>query len=147
MRKLVILTIISICITSCGLTTPLYYWGASTLNGATTYENLTYKNYDTQTPESICKLIYMYEDMVTHPGGTRKLPPPGLCAEYGFMLLVPGNAELFEKHATPTQKKIFISTDYASFFPEKGKEMMLKEIELYPESAKFIAPLIDRLCN
>ena len=31
--------------------------------------------------------------------------------------------------------------------PEKGKEMMLKEMELYPESAKFIGPLIERLCK
>jgi hypothetical protein len=45
------------------------------------------------------------------------------------------------------QKRTFASTEYATFFPVKGKELMLKEIELYPESAKFIAPLIERLCN
>ena len=31
--------------------------------------------------------------------------------------------------------------------PEKGKELMQKEMELYPEAAKFIAPLIERLCK
>ena len=116
-------------------------------NGATTYENLAYKNYDKQTPESLCKLICMYEDIVSNPGGMRKMPPPGICAEYGYMLLIPENAYIFAEHATSMQKRTFSSTDYASFFPERGKEMMLMEIELYPESAKFIAPLIERLCK
>ena len=75
------------------------------------------------------------------------MPPPGICAEYGYMLLIPENAEIFAKHATSSQKKTFSSTDYAAFFPEKGKELMLKEVELYPESAKFISPLIERLCK
>ena len=146
MKKLFVLLLVTFCLTSCGLTSSLYYWGG-TQNGATTYENLAYKNYDKQTPESICKLICMYEDIVTHPGGIRNMPPPGICAEYGYMLLIPENAEIFAKYATSTQKRTFVSTEYATFFPQKGKELMLKEIELYPESAKFIAPLIERLCN
>ena len=89
----------------------------------------------------------MYEDLVKHPGGTRRVPPPGICAEYGYMLLIPENAEIFANTATNLQKKTYRSTDYASFFPKLGKEMLLKEIELYPESAKFIEPLIERLCN
>lgn len=146
MKKLFVLLLVTFCLTSCGLTSSLYYWGG-TQNGATTYENLAYKNYDKQTPESICKLICMYEDIVTYPGGSRNMPPPGICAEYGYMLLIPENAEIFAKYATSMQKRTFASTEYATFFPEKGKELMLKEIELYPESAKFIAPLIERLCN
>lgn len=146
MKKLFVLLLVTFCLTSCGLTSSLYYWGGSQ-NGATTYENLAYKNYDKQTPESICKLICMYEDIVTHPGGIRNMPPPGICAEYGYMLLIPENAEIFAKYATSMQKRTFASTEYATFFPVKGKELMLKEIELYPESAKFIAPLIERLCN
>ena len=117
------------------------------MNGATEYEHLAYKNYDKQTPESICKLICIYEEIVTYPGGSRKVPPPGICAEYGYMLLIPENAEIFAKHATSMQKRTFSSTEYTTLFPEKGKQLMLKEIELYPESAKFIAPLIERLCN
>ena len=146
MKKLFVLLLVTFCLTSCGLTSSLYYWGGSQ-NGATTYENLAYKNYDKQTPESICKLICMYEDIVTHPGGIRNMPPPGICAEYGYMLLIPENAEIFAKHATSTQKRTFVSTEYATFLPQEGKELKLKEIELYPESAKFIAPLIERLCN
>ena len=146
MKKLLLLSIVTVCLTSCGVTPSLYYWGEMQY-GATAYEDLTYRNYDKQTPESICKLICMYEDVVTYPGGTRRMPPPGICAEYGYLLLNPENAEIFAKNATSMQKRIFSTTDYASFFPEKGKEMMLKEMELYPESAKFIGPLIERLCK
>ena len=146
MKKLLLLAIVSFSLASCGVTSTLYYWGG-TQNGTTTYENLAYRNYDKQTPESICKLICMYEDIVINPGGIRQMPPPGICAEYGYMLLIPENAEIFEKYATTMQKRTFASTDYAAFFPEKGKELMQKEMELYPESAKFIAPLIERLCK
>lgn len=146
MKKLLILTIVTFCLTSCGLTSSLYYWGGMQ-SGATTYENLAYRNYDKQTPESLCKLICMYEDVVSNPGGTRRMPPPGICAEYGYMLLIPENASIFAEHATSMQKRTFSSSDYASFFPEKGRQLLQKEVELYPESAKFIAPLIERLCK
>ena len=146
MKKLIILTVAVLCLASCGMTSSLYYWGG-VQNGATAYEHLAYKNYDKQTPESICKLICMYEEVVTYPGGSRRMPPPGICAEYGYLLLKPESAEIFAKHATSMQKRIFSTSEYASLFPEKGKEMMLKELELYPESAKFIGPLIERLCK
>ena len=146
MKRLLVLSVVTFCLTSCGFTSTLDYWGGEQ-NGATTYEDLAYKNYDKQTPESLCKLICMYEEIVTDPGGSRRMPPPGICAEYGYMLLIPENAAIFAEHATAMQKRTFASGDYASFFPEKGKEMLQKEIELYPESAKFIAPLIERLCK
>ena len=66
---------------------------------------------------------------------------------FASALLIPENAEIFAKHATAMQKRTFDSSEYATFFPEKGKQLMLKEIELYPESAKFIAPLVERLCK
>lgn len=146
MKRLTILSIVTFCLVSCGVTPSLYYWGGMQY-GATTYEDLTYKNSFKQTPESICNLICMYEDMVSNPGGTRNVPPPGVCAEYGYLLLVPENAAIFASNATPAQKAAFASKDYASFFPKKGKELLQKEMELYPESAKFIAPLIERLCK
>lgn len=146
MKRLAIFILTAMCLASCGVPNTLYYWGG-TRNGATTYEHLAYKLYDKQTPESICKLLCMYEDMVKHPGGTRMMPPPGICAEYGYMLLIPENAEIFAKNATTLQRKSYRTKDYSSFFPELGKQMLLKEIELYPESEKFISPLIERLCN
>ena len=146
MKRILTLALVSLVLTSCGITTSLYYWGGVQY-GATAYENLAYLNYDKQTPESICKLICTYEDLVSNPGGTRMMPPPGICAEYGYMLLIPENAAIFAEHATAMQRRRFASGEYASFFPEKGKEMLQKEMELYPESAKFIAPLIERLCK
>ena len=146
MKRILTIVLVSFAFTSCGITSSLYYWGGMQ-NGATTYENLAYKKYDKQTPESLCNLICMYEDIVSNPGGTRRMPPPGICAEYGYMLLIPENAVIFAEHATALQRRTFASGDYASFFPEKGKELLKKEIELYPESAKFIAPLIERLCK
>ena len=146
MKRILPLTLVSIVLTSCGMSTSLYYWGGAQ-NGTTAYENLVYQSYDKQTPESICRLICMYEDIVSNPGGTRRMPPPGICAENGYMLLIPENAAIFAEYATTMQRRTFTSGDYASFFPEKGKEMLQKEIELYPESVKFIAPLIERLCK
>ena len=146
MKKIIFLALVTFCLSSCGISSSLYYWGG-TQNGATAYENLAYKNYAKHTPESICKLICMYEEIVSYPGGSRRMPPPGICAEYGYLLLQPENAEIFAKYATSGQKSNFASADYAALFPEKGKEMMLKEIEIYPESAKFITPLIERFCK
>ena len=146
MKKLLTLCIVSFSLASCGSSTLLYHWGGFQ-KGTTTYENLNYRNLEKQTPECICKLLCMYEDMVTNPGGVRMVPPPGICAEYGYMLLNPENAELFSQHATAQQKKTYPTTDYASYFAEKGKEMMNMEIELYPVSAKFITPMIERLCK
>ena len=146
MKRLLILALASFALTSCGFTSSLYYWGGEQ-SGATTYEALTYKNYDKQTPESICMLICMYENIVSNPGGSRNVPPPGICAEYGYMLLIPENAAIFAEHATAMQKRTFSSGDYSTIFSEKGKEMLQKEIELYPESEKFIVPLIERLCK
>lgn len=143
MKKAVVLIAICLMLSSCG-TTALYYWGG-TSHGATTYEHLAYKSYDKQTPESICKLLVAYEDMVKHPGGTRQVPPPGICAEYGYLLLQPETAETFAKSATQSQKRVFGGSDFNMLFRQRGVEMMKMEIELYPESAKFIAPLIKRL--
>lgn len=142
MRNLIVLIAAGLMLSSCG-TTSLYYWGG-TSNGATTYEHLAYKSYDKQTPESICRLLVAYEDMVKHPTGTRQMPPPGICAEYGYLLLQPETAETFARYATAAQRRAFEGTDYNMLFRQRGEEMMKKEIELYPESAKFIAPLIKR---
>lgn len=147
MRKIVLLVVCCLMIASCSTTSKLYYWGGTQMNEISKYENLAYKNYKVQTPEAICNLICVYEDMVNHPGGTRKVTPPGVCAEYGYLLLSPGTAETFASNATPTQKKIFESDDYSALFAEKGKKLMEMEIENYPESEQFIKPLIKKLAN
>ena len=141
MKRLLTFVALLFCFTSCGVTS-LYYWGGSQ-NGATAYENLTYKNYDKQTPESLCKLICMYEDIISNTGGKRQLPPPGICAEYGYLLLIPENAVIFAEHATAMQKRLLYSSDYPSFFSAKGKELLKKESCILNRQNSLPLSLID----
>lgn len=146
MKKIVIFLAFAISLSSCGGPKALYYWGGES-KGTTKYENLAYKDYKTQTPEATCQLLCVYEDMVKNPGGSRSVPPPGICAEYGYLLLLPETAETFLKHATKNQRKKFSRTDYSTYFIELGQEMLQKELEYYPESKQFIEPLIYKLAN
>lgn len=143
MKHIVCLFTIICLASSCGVST-LYYWGG-TQNGATAYENLAYKDYKTQTPEAMCKLICVYQDMVSNPKGIRNMPPPGICAEYGYLLLQPDTANIFAEYATLSQRTYFDSSDFTEIFPELGKELLQKEITYYPESSRFITPLIEKL--
>lgn len=146
-RSAIVMIVAAMALSSCGVTTSsLYYWGG-VRNGTTAYEDLAYRSYDKQTPKSICDLVAVYENMVSHPGGLRQVPPPGICAEYGYLLLQPGTASTFMENATSSQKKLFHTDDYGALFREKGQRMLEKEIEYYPESAKFIEPLIKKLAK
>lgn len=146
MRKIILVALTTVLLSSCGFTSSLYYWGGS-IGGTTKYEDLAYKSYDKQTPKSICDLVAVYENMVTKPGGSRQMPPPGICAEYGYLLLQPETATTFMNNASSSQKGLFGSDNYDVLFQERGKEMLEKEIELYPESAVFIEPLIKKLAK
>lgn len=142
-----ILTALTVVLLSSCSSSRLYYWGSSPMldKGTTRYEELAYRSYDKQSPESICALLCLYDDLVKNPGGSRGVVPPGICAEYGYLLLLPTTAEAFEKHATSRQKKHFSSSNYTTEFPKLGEEMLKKEMELYPESKKFIEPILKRL--
>ena len=144
MKRTVILIAVSVILSSCGVSSSLYYWGGYS-NGATVYENLAYRDYKTQMGEAVCSLLCAYEDMVTHPGGTRNVPPPGICAEYGYLLLRPDTATIFAEKATSQQKSVFQSNDYAALFAERGKAMIEMELEYYPESRRFLEPLLGKL--
>ena len=108
MKKLLILIGMTLALSSCIETKPmLYNWGyKNSSKNASEYETLLYDNYHSQTPESVCALLCQYEYMVTHPGGQRGVIPPGICAEYGYLLLSSGTAETFLNHATKKQKDI-----------------------------------------
>ena len=143
MRKLKILVVcISAiaCLTSCVTTEQLYYWGKETDDGTYKYDEAAYNYYDKQSPEAICELIVTYEQMLTHVGGSRQVPPPGLCAEYGYLLLTPDIEQTFAASAKPKQLKVMTRTDFYQY----GIELMNKEVEYYPESAQFIQPLINK---
>lgn len=145
MRKILILAIGIVALSSCGPTT-LYYWGED-FSTTYIYDKITYRNFKNQTPESICSMVAGYEDIVNNPGGKREVIPPGVCAEYGYLLLQPTTAEYFAKYATSGQKSLFPGSDYGALFMEKGKELLQKELELYPESSVFIVPLLKKLNN
>ena len=139
MKKFIVL-LFAVYLTSCTIQTPLYYWGTGVLN----YENLSYRRYDKDTPKVMCQAIVMYEDMLMHVGGSRQVPPPGICAEYAHMLLQEDVMSLFYEHATVAQKKRFENSPYGSDAYVKAMKLLEKEIELYPESTQFIRPLMSR---
>jgi len=63
--------------------------------------------------ESIKNLLNSYQQIIEKQEGTRKTVPPGIYADYGFILLQTGKTE-------------------------EGKAMLKKEVSLYPESEVFI---------
>lgn len=132
---IVVMTLFSSCVSE-----RLYYWGSVASGDVYEYDEAAYAYYDKQSPQAICDLIMVYEDMVNNPGGSRQVPPPGVCAEYGYLLLTPDIDQIFASTATPRQIKMMSRTDFYQY----GLELMQKEIELYPESAQFIKPLVDR---
>lgn len=143
MRKLKLLAVCAVAMmftTSCTMTQKLYYWGKQSSDDTYRYDAAAYNYYDKQSPEAICELIMTYEEMVTNPGGSRQVPPPGVCAEYGYLLLTPDIDQIFASTATARQQKAMSRTDFYQY----GIELMQREIELYPESAQFIRPLINR---
>lgn len=143
MKKIAILLLALVSATSCG-TTSLYYWGYTT-QGASAYETLSYKRADKESPKSICKVIEMYENLLANPGGYRQVPPPGICAEYAYMLLQPETMDIFTKNATSFQRSSFENSIYGSSPFEKAVKLFEKEMELYPESAQFVLPILKRV--
>lgn len=135
-----LLALFVILFSSCSTTSTLYDWGGNT-NGTTAYENATYQSYKQQTPESICAMLCVYEQMVTHPGGSRQVPPPGVCAEYAYYLTLPETSDAWSSVSTAKQKRILQRTDFESY----AKELFEKEMTLYPESIVFIQPLMEKL--
>lgn len=96
---------------SCMPVSTLYYWDK--------YEDASYKNYKQGTDEAKVELMAVYEKMINKQIGTRKTIAPGICAEYGFMLIQAGKAE-------------------------EGITYLKKEMELYPESSVFIGRIIKQ---
>jgi len=98
---------------SCG--TPqksLYTWG--------NYQSATYKYVKNNTPEDEETLLQAYQYILDNQKEGRKVVPPGICADYGFLLVKKGKIQ-------------------------EGIELMKLEIILYPESAVFVERIIKRL--
>tara|TARA_B000000475_G_scaffold260016_1_gene243455 strand:+ start:323 stop:685 length:363 start_codon:yes stop_codon:yes gene_type:complete len=104
-------------VTSCAGPKPLYTWGSKKKFN---YYSASYNYLKKSDEKSINKLKESYIDIIANQKGTRKTVPPGIYADYGFLLL---------------------SLDEA----DKGNEMLRKEIELYPESEVFISRILNML--
>ena len=112
MKKILLLVIIVFGCISCGTSTKLYDW-----NG---YDDAVYKYINKADEKSVESLIKVYEKLIKTSGGTRQTPPPGVCADYGYLLLKNGKIK-------------------------EGKALLMQEIALYPESKQFIDRILERL--
>ena len=97
---------------SCTTTKTLYSWH--------NYEDASYQYQKKTTDELYEKAMKEYLKMIGKQKGTRKTVPPGLNAEYGYMLYKSGKAA-------------------------EGISFLKKEIALYPESEVYISRIIKQL--
>lgn len=100
-------------LSSCGI------WNDQDLYTWKNYETTSYAYYKKQTPEATANLMKTYQQIIDNPGGERKAVPPGVYAEYGYLLLKDGKKE-------------------------ESLKMFKTEMELYPESATFMNLLIKK---
>lgn len=111
MKKNIIFAICAMAMTSCQSPT-LYSWYGS--------EDATYTYTKRGTDETLEKAMQQYEKVLKKQKGLRKVVPPGVNAEYGYLLCKAG-------------KKV------------EGLTLLRAEIQAYPESEKFISRIIKQL--
>ena len=111
-RKTILLSACVLALASCSTTKPLYSWY--------NYENITYQYSKKGTDELRLELLEQYQKMCDLQKGSRLVPPPGMFAEYGYLLYKTGKED-------------------------EGLEFMKKEIDLYPESETYISRIIKQL--
>lgn len=108
----VAVVVATLSLTSCNIAKPLYSWY--------NYEDITYQYSKKSTDELQTRVLEQYKKLTEVQRGTRGVVPPGLYAEYGFLLCKTG-------------KKT------------EGLEFLKKEISLYPESETYISRIINQL--
>ena len=111
MKKYIIAAICVIALASCQTQT-LYSWYDS--------EDATYKYTKRGTDELLTKAMAQYEKVIKKQTGIRKVVPPGVNAEYGYLLYKAGKKE-------------------------EGLALLHAEIAAYPESETFISRIINQL--
>lgn len=112
MKKTLFISIIIVMLASCTTPKPLYSWDR--------YEVTSYNYLKNSDEKSIQELIKTYQEIIDNQKGSRGVVPPGIYADYGFILL----------QADKT---------------EEGKAMLLKEVTLYPESKIFIDRILKMM--
>jgi len=112
MKKFLPLIIAGLCIVSCSTQSQLYNWSG--------YDSAVYAYTKHSDEKSIESLMLVYTRLIQNSGGTRRVPPPGVCADYGYLLIQKGKTE-------------------------EGRELLVRETALYPESKQFIDRILIRL--
>lgn len=97
---------------SCTTTKSLYSWYD--------YENVTYEYSKKSTDELRVRVAEVYKKMLENQKGSRGAVPPGLYAEYGYLLCKTGKTQ-------------------------EGLSFLKEEIKHYPESEPFISRIIKQL--
>jgi len=93
---------------------------AKTLYNWDKYDAVAYKYVKDNTDADAEALAQTLQRMIEKPGGERQVPPPGICADYGFLLVKQGKIE-------------------------EGIKYLKMEVALYPESALFVERIIKQL--
>lgn len=112
MKKIFIAIVAVMALTSCSTKKTLYSWYD--------YENSTYQYSKKRTDELQVKVLEQYQKLADKQKGTRGVVPPGLYAEYGYMLYMTGKKE-------------------------QGLDFLKQEVRLYPESDTYISRIIKQL--
>ncbi len=112
MKKLILFPFSIFLILSCTVQKPLYTWE--------NYETTSYNYLKNSDEKATQELIETYQKIIDKQNGTRMVVPPGIYADYGFLLI--------------KAKK-----------SEEGKAMLAKEVALYPESKIFIDRIFKML--
>lgn len=105
MKKIICISFTAFLLASCTTEKPLYSWDK--------YETTSYNYLKNSNEKSTQELIETYQKIIEKQRGSRGVVPPGVYADYGFILLQANKME-------------------------EGKALLLKEIALYPESKIFI---------
>ena len=111
-KKLILMGACIILLASCTSTKNMYSWY--------NYEDISYKYSKKSTDELQVKLLSEYQKIAGNQKGLRAVVPPGLYAEYGFLLCKTGKMD-------------------------EGISFLKQEIKLYPESEKYISRIIKQL--
>lgn len=98
--------------TSCMSEKTLYSWG--------NYENVSYNYSKDPGEKNETELVKCYDRLFEDQKGTRKLVPPGMCAERAYLYIKKGKKD-------------------------EAIALLNKEIKLYPESKLFIDRIIKQI--
>lgn len=110
MRKPLIIAGLGVLMCSCAAPS-LYNWKG--------YDDAVYAYTKSADEKSQQELIQVYENLIKNLGTSNK-PAPGVCADYGYLLIKKGEKE-------------------------KGLQLLKMEVTNYPESAQFINLIIKRV--